>query len=335
MENISVIGIDLAKNIFQLHGIDTNGKVILKKKLRRDRLVPFFSNLKPCLIGIEACSGAHYWKRTLDRLGHNVKIMAPQYVKPYVKTNKNDMADAEAICEAVTRPSMRFVPIKSERAQDIQSLHRARKRVVNCIVSLSNEIRGLLGEYGIVFAVGKKAFKDGVRKVVNSDQLSSHMKETLQDLFSEYLDHEIRLERYDERVKLHCNSSDSCKRLMKIRGVGPLTASILSTVDPNTFKNGREFAAWLGLTPKQVSSGGKEKLLGISKRGDSYIRQLLVHGGRIFIHYTDRKKDELSMWAKGVKERRGYNKASVAVANKLARICWSIMKNENEYQLSY
>ena len=335
MRKVNVLGIDLAKNVFQLHGLDLQGNVVLKKKLRRGQLTAFIANLQPCLIGIEACSGSHYWARAFSQYGHNVKIMAPQYVKPYVKTNKNDMADAEAIAEAVTRKNMRFVPLKTIASHDLQSLHRARKRLVRNITALSNEVRGLLTEYGHVFPVGKKAFKQNVIRILKSDSLSNSFQKTLQDLYSEYLDLNLRLDEYNKRISKECQENPVCQKLLKVKGIGELTATALAIVDPHVFKNGREFAAWLGLTPRQFSSGSKDRLLGISKRGDGYIRQLLVHGSRVSLHWSSRKNDHLSIWASKLKDRRGYNKATVALANKLARICWAVMKYEKDFTLSY
>lgn len=334
MEQVNVLGIDLAKNVFQLHGVDRHGNIVLKKKLRRNQLLEFVANLPSCLIGLEGCGGAHYWAREFIRMGHNVKAMPPQYVKPYVKTNKHDMADAEAICEAVAQKNMRFVPLKSVDAQDLQSLHRARKRLVRNITALMNEIRGLLGEYGIVFPQGHKSFKENVPSILADKALSGSFRQTLQDLFSEYCDLVERRKIYDARVESECNSRPVCKRLSSIKGIGPLIATILATVDPHVFKNGREFSAWLGLTPRQMSSGGKVKLLGISKRGDSYIRQLLVHGARVVLHWSERKDDRLSKWARELKARRGQNIATVAIANKLARIAWAVMKHDKEYALN-
>lgn len=335
MKNISVVGLDLAKNIFQVHAIDSTGNVVIKKKVKRNDLLTTFSNLSPCLIGIEACGSSHYWAREFSKLGHTVKIMAPQYVKPYVKTNKNDMADAEAICEAVTRKNMRFVPTKSVAAQDLQSIHRARKRLSRNVTGLINEMRGLLSEYGIVIPVKVYNFRSHVPELLDDERLSQSFKRTLGELYEEYVYMSDKIKKYDERLKEEYNSRETCQNLGTIKGVGVITATALATVDPTVFKNGRQFAAWLGLTPRQHSSGGKDRLLGISKKGDTYLRELLVHGARIFLRWSDKNKDKLSLWAKELKERRGYNKACVAVANKLARIAWVIMHENRKYELAY
>jgi transposase len=334
MKNVSVLGIDLAKNIFQLHGINSAGDTVIKRKLKRSQLIAYIKKLPSCLIGIEACGAAHYWAREFKKLGHEVKMMPPQYVKPYVKTNKTDAADAEAISEAVTRKNMRFVPDKSIASQDIQSMHRARKRLVRNKTSLINEMRGLLMEYGVFIPKAVRNFNKYMPDIMNKNNLTNSFKETLQELYEEYQFIKVKIENYDFRIEKHTEDSDVCQRLLTIKGIGKLTASILSSIDIKEFNNGRDFAAWLGLTPRQHSSGGKDVFLGISKRGDSYIRSLLVHGARIALHWSARYDDKLSRWAQSVKERRGHNKACVALANKLARIAFSVMKNNTEYKLA-
>lgn len=323
-----VYGVDLAKNVFQVHGTDHLGNTCLRKKLQRSKVIDFFSNKEKALIGIEACSGAHYWARELEKLGHTVKMMAPQYVKPYVKTNKNDAANAEAICEAVTWKNMRFVPLKSIQAQNLQAIHRARKRLVRDKVSLINEVRGLLGEYGIVIPRSVAKFNQRMPELLTSEDLSPSFKETLQDLYSEYLDKLSRIKKFDERLKREFKSNEICQNLGTIKGIGVIGATALVTTNPSVFKNGREFASWLGLTPKQHSSGGKTVLLGIGKRGNPYLREVLVHGARVFLQWSDKNDDPLSVWARKLKDKKGHNKACIAVANKLARIAWTIM-NEN------
>lgn len=331
MKNVSVLGIDLAKDIYQLHGVDSDGNITLKRKLRRNKLKEYIQSLPSCLIGIEACGASHFWAREFSSYGHEVKIMPPQYVKPYVKTNKSDAADAEAICEAVTRKNMRFVSKKSIEAQDIQSLHRARKRLINNKTSIVNEIRGLLMEYGVFIPKKIANFRKLMPAILGENDLTNSFKETLRDLYDEFLFIEQKTERYNQRIAAHFEKSERCQKLGTVKGIGKLTASILSTIDISGFKNGREFAAWLGLTPKQHSSGGKEVLLGISKRGDRYIRSLLIHGARIALHWSYRYNDRLSKWATRLKEKRGYNRACVALANKLARIAFAVMKNNTEY----
>jgi transposase len=335
MENTIVVGIDLAKNIFQLHGTDSVGKVLFKKKVRRNQLLNTVANLPQALIGMEACASSHYWAREFAKFGHTVKLMAPQYVKPYVKTNKNDAADAEAICEAVTRKNMRFVAPKSIAAQDLQSIHRARKRLSRNVTGLVNEIRGLLSEYGIVMAPKVSSFRSSVPQLLENEALSDSFKRTLRELYEEFVFMDEKLKAYDRRLKDEYNAREICQNLGTIKGIGIITATALATVDPTVFKNGRQFAAWLGLTPKQHSSGGKEKLLGISKRGDTYLRELLVHGARVFLRWSDKNTDKLSIWARELKLRRGHNKACVAVANKLARISWAIMTGNREFEPAY
>jgi transposase len=284
---ITTIGLDLAKNVFQVHGIDEQGKAVLRKQLRRNQVAAFFANLPPCLVGMEACGSAHHWARKIEQLGHTVKLMAPQFVKPYVKTNKNDAADAEAICEAVSRPQMRFVPIKNVEQQAVLALHRARQGFVKARTAQANQIRGLLGEYGIILPQGishitkrlPAILEDGENELPGSfrallDRLGEHLKE---------LDRQMG----ELEVQIHHwhRENEASRKLEQVPGIGPITASALvATIgDANSFKNSRQLAAWLGLVPRQHSSGGKPLLLGISKRGDSYLRTLLIHGARAVI----------------------------------------------------
>ncbi len=334
MKEITVLGIDLAKNSFQIHAVDAMGNVVMKKKLNRTQILKFASECPPCLVGMEACSSAHYWAREFSKFGHEAKLMAPQYVKPYVKTNKNDAADAEAICEAVGRKNMRFVPPKTIQAQDLQSLHRARKRLVQNVTGLINEVRGLLMEYGIVMPAKVSNFNKQLPLFLESESLTESFKKTLQELYEEYLYLKSKIKIYDQRLGQEYEAREICRNLGSIKGIGTITATALATVDPHVFKNGRQFAAWLGLTPRQFSTGGKDRLLGISKRGDRYLRQLLIHGARVFLHWSTKNKDQLSVWARELKARRGHNKACVGVANKLARIAWAIMTNNRVFEMS-
>jgi transposase len=335
MKEVSVLGIDLAKNVFQLHGVDQHGKVALKKKLSRGQLLAFIANLPKCLIGMEACGGAHYWAREFQKHGHEVKLIPGQFVKPYVKSNKNDAADAEAICEAVSRPNMRFASIKTEDQQDIQNLHRIRERLVRSRTALANEIRGLLQEYGIIFpqGIGKLRKELPITLAGLGDKLTSLCRDTIQDLYQELLAVDEKISKSDERISAIHRHHPVAKKLSEIPGIGPLgaTALIAAVGNPKVFENGRQFSAWLGLVPKQSSSGGKERLLGISKRGDVYIRKLLVHGARSSLKWVDKKEDRLSIWAKKVIERRGMNRAAVAYANKMARIAWVVMATGKDY----
>ncbi len=270
MSKISVLGIDLAKNVFQLHGVDEKGKIILQRKLSRNKLAEFICTIPPCLIGMEACGGAHYWARKFENFGHEVRLMSPQYVKPYVKTNKNDMNDAEAICEAVTRPSMRFVPIKTIEQQDIQAVHRIRSRLMAQRTGLVNQVRGLLAEYGLVMAQGISRFRTLVPTLLEDDcsYLTSMAKSLFWNLYEQfkYLDEQINL--YDHKIKQLCQESEICQRLLQVDGVGPLTASALIAAvgDGKVFNKARQLSAFLGLVPRQSSSGGKNVLLGIRKR---------------------------------------------------------------------
>lgn len=334
MNTVRTVGIDLAKNVFQIHAIDASGKVVLKKKLRRDSLMPFMANLPKCLVGMEACGGAHYWAREFRKMGHDVKLMSPQFVKPYVKTNKNDMADAEAIAEAVTRPNMRFVPIKKEGQQDVLIVHRTRERLVRNRTALMNEIRGFLQERGMVFPRGAACFKSNLLKILSGDDTSAAFSKILQDLYSELIAIEEQVSKYDEAIKKMYTDSDENKRLGEIPGIGPITATAMtSTVgNANYFKNGRQLSAWLGLVPRQHSSGGKSILGRISKRGDNYVRKLLVHGARTVLRHAANKTDERSNEWKRKIERIGFNKACVALANKNARRCWALMANGTRYR---
>lgn len=334
---ITVLGIDLAKTVFQLHGVDRNGKATLRKKVSRGQLKEIIANLPVCMIGMEACAGAHYWAREFKKFGHDVRLISPQFVKPYVKSNKNDAADAEAICEAVSRPNMRFVPVKQIEQQDIQCLHRVRERLVKSRTALVNEIRGLLGEYGIIIPQKIAHVRQKLPGIIEEPEmnLTSMTRALFSALLTELRSLDEKILDCDEKVGAIHKSHPVCKRLSKIPGVGPLTATamIAAVSDPSAFKNGREMAAWIGLVPKQHSSGGKERLLGISKRGDVYLRTLLIHGARASLAWVENKEDRRSQWAKKLIERRGRNRAAVALANKNARTIWAIMRNDKEFEV--
>lgn len=335
--NITRMGIDLAKNVFQLHGVDKHEKVVLRKQLKRSQMLEMFANKPPMLIGIEACGGAHYWARELTKLGHTVKTMAPQHVKAYVKSQKNDKRDAEAICEAVSRPTMRFVPIKTEDQQDMQAIHRVRDRLVKSRTALVNEMRGLLAEYGIVITyTGVPATRRGLLEAVENAEngLTPKMREILFELNEELNDIESRIQRFLQKIHQHSDQDDRVKRVMEIEGLGPISASAIVTAVGNAkqFKNGRDMAAWIGLVPTQHSSGGKEKLGGISKRGDKFLRTLLIHGARSVIRFSESKTDKRNRWVNELIARRNKNVATVALANKNARIIWSILAREEHYR---
>lgn len=331
----TTIGIDLAKNVFQVHGVDAHGKAVLKKKLRRDQMANFFVNLSPCLIGIEACGSAHFWARKLQAQGHTVKLMAPQFVKPYVKTNKNDAADAEAICEAVQRPNMRFVPIKNVEQQTALALHRVRQGLVKARTAQANQIRGLLSEFGLIVPQGIAQVYKCVPALL--DNVKDELPGALLDLIRRLMEHlselDLQVEEMEWQIQSWHRANPLSKKLEKIPGIGPITASALvaSIGDAKNFENGRQLAAWLGLVPKQHSSGGKQNLLGISKRGDTYLRTLLIHGARAVIRYAEHKT-EGQAWLRKLIARRNKNVAAVALANKNARTIWALLAHEREFE---
>lgn len=335
---ITVLGIDLAKQSFQLHGVDKNSIVMLTKKLTRKKLSQFIAQLSPCLIGIEACSGSNYWVRVFERYGHTVRMIAPQFVKPFVKSNKNDAADAEAICEAVQRPSMRFVPAKSVEQQDIQSLHRIRSQAVARRTAQANQIRGLLMEYGIIIPKGISYIRKEIPCILEdaTNELTDVFRALLSELYDEMVHLDERIEMLENKLKIVCKENENCQRLLTIPGVGLLSATALVAAigDISVFKNGRELAAWLGLVPRQHSTGGKPTLLGISKRGDTYLRTLLIHGGRTVVRVAEKYQDKRNQWINKLDQRRGKNITAVAVANKNARIAWALLSNKTTFQTS-
>jgi transposase len=337
MDKISVIGLDLAKHVFQVHGVDFDGEVVLRKQLKRSQVRRFFANLEPCLIGMEACGGAHFWSRELTGLGHTVRVMAPIFVKPYLKTNKNDRNDAEAICEAVQRPSMRFVQPKTPDQQAVLHLHHGRRLLVRQRIALSNHMRGVLSEYGIVLPQGAKAISQRLPELLEDadnalPMLARHLLAELKEEHDQLIE---RIERIEALIKAwHSNNSVS-QRLVSIPGIGVLTATALAATvgEGQDFRNGRQLAAYLGLVPRQISSGGKERLLGISKRGDSYLRGLLIHGARAVIYHIQRRLKARqpggNPWVEQLLLRCHPNEVAVALANKMARIAWVLMaRNE-------
>lgn len=335
---LTTIGIDLAKNVFQVHGADEKGKTVLKKQFRRAQVLPFFANLTPCKIGLEACGSAHYWARKLQALGHTVQLIAPQYVKPFVKRNKNDAADAEAICEAVTRPNMPAVPIKNVSQQAILSIHRARQGFVKARTAQANQIRGLLAEYGISIPQSISHIAKRVPEIIEDGE--NDLPGSFRLLILRLVDHLKELDRQvaelEAEIQLwHRENADS-QKLGRIPGIGPMTASamVASIGDARNFQNGRQLAAWLGIVPKQHSTGGKSRLLGISKRGDTYLRTLLIHGARAVIRVAERKLDANS-WLKKLLARRNANVAAVALANKNVRTIWALLAHGREYEPDY
>jgi len=333
--NIKRIGIDLAKQVFQVHGVDHHEKSVLRKQLRRNQMLNYFAKLSPCLIGIEACSSSHYWARQLLKLGHTVKLIAPQFVKPYVKGNKNDANDAEAICEAAARPNMRFVAIKTIEQQDIQAVHRIRSGLVQQRTAKVNQIRGLLAEYGIVVERRVEKLRKALPLLLEDAEngLSIDFRALLQSLQQDLIALDDRVSEMDKKIQQLASSNATAKRLQQIPGIGPITATALvcSIGDAKQFKRGRDLAAWLGLTPRQHSSGGKGCLLGISKRGDAYIRTLLIHGARAVLKVADKKDDPRSRWIQSLCSRRNKNIAAVALANKNARIVWALLTKETDF----
>ena len=333
---LTTFSIDLAKNVFQVHGTDEHGKVFVKKQLRRDQMATFFVNLPPCLIGMEACGGAHYWGRKLQAMGHTVRLMAPQFVKPYVKSNKNDAA--EAICEAVGRPNMRFVPIKNVEQQAVLALHRARQGFVKGRTAQANQIRGLLGEFGLIVPQGIGYITTRVPELIeDADNL---LPGSFRQLVQRLLDHLKELDRQvneiEAQIQAWHRNSELSTRLAQVPGIGPITASALvaSVGDAKNFDDGRQLAAWLGLVPRQHSSGGKSNLLGMSKRGDSYLRTLLIHGARSVIYRAGQRAEPCS-WINAVVQRRNKNIAAVALANKNARIAWALLAHNRCYEKGY
>jgi transposase len=326
MNEITTLAIDLAKNVFQLHGVDERGVCVLRRQVRRAQLLAVLGQLPGCTVVMEACSGAHHWGRAVQRLGHRVRLIAPQFVKPFVKGNKTDRNDAEAICEAGQRPGMRFVALKTVEQQQVLALHRLRSAAVKSRTALANRVRGLLAEFGLVVPQGLARLRRALPQLLEAHEgLPPLLREEL-NLQRQHL-HELdaQVQRLSERIEQHIRSDERSCALMRRRGVGPLIASAFAAEigDPHAFKNGRQVAAWLGLVPRQHSSGGKDVLLGISKRGDAYLRTLLIHGARSLMRTAARHEEPLCRWATAVRQRRGLNKATVALANKMARQLWA------------
>ena len=334
--NATTVGIDLAKNMFHVHGADEKGHRVFTQRVSRSRLREFIANLPSCLIGMEACGGAHYWARCFQAMGHTVRLISPQFVKPFVKSNKNDRNDAEAICEAVCRPTMRFVAIKSIEQQDRQALHRVRQRLIGQRTALINQIRGLLSEYGIVIARQPAALRRRLPEVLEDgdNELSPSARCLFSQLHDELIEIQHRLNPVDQAIKDLAAQDETCRRLQDVEGVGPLTATALTAAvgDARVFENGRQFAAFLGLVPRQYSSGGKERLGGISKRGDTYLRTLLIHGARAAVRSARKKDTARANWIRRLEQRCGLQKTIVAVANKNARVLWALMARGEVYK---
>lgn len=336
MSTVVTVGLDLAKSVFQVHGVDDVGRTSLRRRLARHDLIDYFAKLPPCLIGMEACSAAHHWARELSRLGHSVKLIPPQYVKPYVKRNKTDAADAEAICEAVSRPNMRFVPIKTIDQQGVLTLHRVRSAFVRQRTSAINTVRGLLTEFGVIAGKGIQRVAELRQRMdkVDVDLLPEEARAAITETFEHIEALTDRIAAVEARILAWHKSSEASRRLASAPGVGPITASaiVASVGDGRQFQSARHFAAWLGLTPRIQASGGKEHIGKISKGGDRYLRALLIHGARAVVGANFRKDVTPRPWLKQLLARRPVNVAAVAVAHKTARALWAMITREEEYR---
>lgn len=336
MDKITTVGLDLAKNVFHMIGYDARDKEVKKKQLRRAQLLAFFAQLPPALIGMEACAGAHYWARELTGQGHRVRLIPAQHVKPYVQGNKNDYNDARGIAEALRRPGMRFVASRTVAQQDVQALHRLRQGCIEERTATGNRLRGLLGEYGLVLPKGLSALRRGLPELLENAEngLSDFFRRLLAEAYRHLLELDAHIEFYSRAVAEHSRQSEACQRLQTVPGYGPILASAFHSVvgDGSAYRRGRGVSASVGLVPRQHSTGGKPVLLGISKRGDGYLRSLLVHGARAVVSQAGRKDDPLSRWINRIRAERGYNKAVVAMANKMARMGWAVLHNKSTYQ---
>ena len=334
--SISLIGIDIAKNVFQLHGVDYAGNVKLRKRVLRAKLIKTIAQIAPCTIVMEACGGANHWSRQFSKFGHQVKLISPQYVKPFVKTNKNDRNDAEAITEAASRPSMYFVSGKTIEQQDIQNIHRIRERNIKQRTALCNQIRGILAEYGIIIPKGIGFLRKELSLILEDaeNELTFLTRDLINELKEELIYLDSKIKALDKKVDALFKKSEMCQKLAEIPGFGKViaTAVVASVGNAKAFKNGRQLSAWVGLVPRQSSSGNKNVLLGISKRGDCYLRKNLVHGARSVVYRARHKTDRFSQWVNRISETRGVNKACIAVANKNMRIAWALLAQDEAYR---
>ncbi len=333
---IRSVGIDLGKTSFHLVALGDKGKVLVKKKFTQKQLITFTANLQTCLIGMESCSGSHFLGRALREQGHDVKLIPAQFVKPFVKSHKNDFVDAEAIAEAVERENMRFVPIKTDDQLDLQSLHRVRERLMTRRTALINQIRGFLLERGIVFAKSPIRLREAMPEVLENihENLTPRMRNMMAMLWSEWKDLELQIAEMNDEVERIASSDDACRRLRQIPGIGPLvaTAIVASIGNGAAFSKGREFAAWLGLLPNQRSTGGKAKLGAISKRGNCYLRKILIHGARAVVLRCKRDRIAMGAWMTSLEIRAPRNILIVATAHKLARIAWAVLSTGQDYR---
>jgi transposase len=333
---ITTVGLDIAKNVFQVHAADAQGRAVVKRKLTRGKVLEFFATLPACLVGLEACGAAHYWARELTRLGHEVRLMPPQYVKPYVKTNKHDAADAEACCEAVQRPGMRFVPAKDEDQQSMLVLHGVREQLLKQRTATINALRSHLAEFGVVAAQRQIGLRELL--VVVADDEDQRIPPLARELLVSLVDHLRDLERrtaaLDRRLVEATRDGAACERVAAVPGIGPViaTALVAAVGNARNFTSGRHLAAWLGLVPRQRSSGGKERLLGLSKRGNGYLRRQLMHGARALVRVSTGREGKLWSWINGLLGRRAFNVVVAAVANKLARILWALLSRGESYR---
>lgn len=334
------IGLDIAKNVFQAHGCDKSGKTVFSRKIQRKGVLLFFVNFPPCLVALEACSGAHHWGRELMKLGHDVRLVPPRTVKPFVLNNKTDAADAQAICEVAGRPSTKFVSVKTVEQQDMAAWHRIRELAVKERTALVNQARALLHEQGVIIPQGITHVRRHLPRIIEDENvhLSLAARDYLSELWSELIAKDERIKKYEERIVRVATTNEDCKRLQTIPGIGPLTATaIVAHVGKGEhFKNGRQFAACMGLTPREHSSGGKQKLLGISKRGNNHIRKLLIQGARVVVRYGATPNigegDTPSTWLHNLIDRRGKFVAAVAQANKTARMAWAVLARGEVYR---
>ena len=329
---LTTIGLDLAKHVFQVHGVDTAGNIVLRRRLRRGQMITFFAGLVPCLVGMEACATAHFWARELTALGHDVRLMPAQYVKAYVKRGKNDAADAAAICEAVSRPSMRFVPVKSEAQQAALMLHCACDLLMRQRTQLINAVRGHLAEFGIIEAQGAWNLPRVLAHLETEGELPEVARQILRLLAAQLDEAEQRIKDLDAQIAAWHKASPASQRLATIPGIGPLVATAITATiaDPSTFRSGREFAAWLGLVPRQRSTGGKQRLGRISREGDGYIRRLLIIGAQAVLLRS--KAAHADPWVQGLLARRPRLVVAVALANKTARVAWAVMTKGQPYR---
>lgn len=333
---IEVLGIDLAKQVFQLHGVDARGRALTSRRVGRAKLVETVVRLAPRIVAMEACSGAHHWARTFRELGMEVRLLHAKFVRAYVKSSKNDTRDAEAICEAAMRPHMRFVVVKSLEQQDLQSLHRSREQLIGWRTALINQMRGLLAEYGIVLPQGARRFGREVTAAL--DEASGSVTTLARQLFNDQIKQlrglSDQIQALDRQLVALCRHSEAARRLACLPGIGPIvaTALVASVGDGKQFRNGRELAAWIGLVPRQHSSGGKPRLLGISRSANRYLRKQMVHGARGVMRWLKGKEDSRSRWLLALWERRGFNRAVVAQANKTARMAWVILARAEVYR---